>query len=49
MSLVGFSAGSAAAALKAATFVSGSEQLILSDGTRITFQNVTGVGLSNFL
>ena len=49
ISLVGFGAGAVATALGAATVVSGSEHLVLSDGTQITFQNVTGLTGANFL
>lgn len=49
ISLVGFAAGEAAAALSHATTTAGSESLILSDGTRITFQNFTGVTNGNFM
>ena len=49
VSLLGFTAGEAARALSSATTISGSEQLVLSDGTRILFQNVTGLSGTNFL
>ena len=49
LSLLGFAPGEAARALAAATTVSGSERLILSDGTRIQFLGVSGLTTSNFL
>ena len=49
ISFVGFAAGTAATALAAATVTNGSEKLVLSDGTQITFQNVTGLSSSSFL
>ena len=49
ISLVGFAVGAAAAALASATVVHGSEQLLLTDGTRITFSNITGLSASSIL
>jgi hypothetical protein len=49
ISLVGFGTGALAAALGAAAVVSGSERLVLSDGTKILFQNYTGLTSANFL
>ena len=47
--LVGFGAGAAATALAGAVVVGGSEQLTLSDGTRILFAGVTGLAGSSFI
>ncbi len=49
VSFLGFASGEAAQALSGAVVAAGSEQLTLSDGTRILFQNVTGLTSSNFL
>ena len=49
ISLVGFASGEATRALSVATFVGGSEQLTLSDGTKILFAGVTNLTSANFL
>lgn len=49
LSLIGFPAGEAAAALAGATASGGNESLLLSDGTHITFQGFTGLSAANFL
>ncbi len=49
LSLPGFPAGEAEAALASATNSSGSESLLLSDGTHITFQGFTGLSAGSFL
>ena len=49
VSFIGFSAGEATQALSSATVVAGSEQLTLSDGTKILFLGVTGLTNSSFL
>ena len=47
--LVGFAAGEAAHALATASNYLGSEIVSLSDGTKITFANVTGLTTNNFV
>ncbi len=49
ISLVGFGSGEANRALSAAAFISGSEQLTLSDGTKILFSGITNLSSANFL
>ncbi len=49
LTLTGFPAGEAAAALGSATTSAGSETLALSDGTHITFQGFTGLTTASFL
>ena len=49
ISLVGFPAGEMITALASATATAGSESLILSDGTHITFQGFTGLTAANFM
>jgi endo-alpha-1,4-polygalactosaminidase (GH114 family) len=49
LSLQGFASGEAARALASAVISAGSETLALADGTRITFQGVTGLKSANFL
>ncbi|MBC7635847.1 MAG: hypothetical protein H7251_09620, partial [Acetobacteraceae bacterium] len=49
ISLVGFASGEATRALGTATNSGGSEHLTLTDGTRITFQNFTGLTSTNFM
>lgn len=47
--LVGFGTGAAATALAGAVVVTGSEQLTLSDGTKILFAGVTGLSGGSFV
>ncbi len=47
--LLGFGAGEAATALAGAVTIAGSQQLTLSDGTKILFSGVTGLGASSFI
>ena len=49
ISLVGFAQAEAARAIAAATITSGSENIVLSDGTKIQFLGVTGLTSLNFL
>ncbi len=49
LTLSGFPAGEAAAALASHTTAGGSETLVLSDGTHITLQGVTALTTANFL
>ena len=49
ISLVGFAAGEVTRALSSATTAGGSENLLLSDGTKIQFLGITGLTSSNFL
>ncbi len=49
LSLIGFAAGEAAAALAGAVTASGSETLALSDGTHITLLGFSGLAAGNFL
>jgi hypothetical protein len=49
LALQGFAAGEAAAALAGATVANGSETIGLSDGTRVTFLDVTGLQASAFV
>ncbi len=49
LSLAGFPAGEAAAALTGATITAGDETLTLSDGTHITLLGFTGLTAANFL
>ena len=49
VALLGFGSAEATKALSSAVTVSGSEQVTLSDGTRIQFLGVTGLQTSNFL
>jgi len=46
--LSGFAVNAAGIALAGATTTGGSEQISLSDGTRITFQGITGLTAANF-
>ncbi len=48
ISLFGFPAGEAAAALSSAVIAGGDERLTLSDGTHILFQGVTGLTAADF-
>ena len=49
VSLLNYGTAEAARALAASTVVSGSQRLTLSDGATISFENVTGLTLRNFL
>ncbi len=49
IALVGFAPGEAARALATATISNGSENLVLSDGTKIQFLGFSGLTSSNFL
>ncbi len=49
ISLVGFAAGEVTRALSSATTAGGSQNLLLSDGTKIQFLGITGLTNSNFL
>ena len=49
ISLVGFTPGEVTRALSAATFVGGSENLLLSDGTKIQFVGITNLTSASFL
>ena len=47
--LSGFTPTEAATALASSTLIAGSQQLTLSDGTKILFAGVTGLSLTNFI
>ncbi len=49
ISLAGFPAGEAVAALLGASVVAGSQHLTLSDGTALVFQDLTGLTIARFL
>ena len=49
LTLIGFCAGEAAAALAGAVTAGGSESLTLSDWTHIQFVGVTGIGAGSFI
>ncbi|MBC7635737.1 MAG: hypothetical protein H7251_09060, partial [Acetobacteraceae bacterium] len=49
LSLIGFAAGEAGNAIARSSTSGGSQSLTLTDGTHITFQNFTGLGVGNFL
>ena len=49
LTLLNFGSNEAATALSSATTISGSEQLSLSEGTKIPFVGVTGLGSGAFV